>query len=668
MGKTHGNTLHPPTLAHVLALGSALVAAFALSAFPICNYDIWHHMKMGEYVLEHRGVPAEDVFSFASTRPWVNPAWLAGVVFHLLFAAGGPAALVVFKACLVAVAMALMLRAAMREGASPFVAAGAALCVLYCMRVRLICRPLIFSTLFLAAALCIFRDFAAGRRSRLWVLPILCLVWANLHAGFFVAFMLFPIYLLEELRRPQEASVKMARVRALLICGVCCVAATVVNPFGLRVLIHPFTLTNSARLALTSEWRPMAFGWHWFRPGTPGFLHSFAFFWVALALLGVSLAVTFRSVRLSDGLIIVLFTAMALSARRHVDLFGVAAFPILAKHLSLALAIVKRGLPRLRRCAARALLSTSAHAALALGIVAAGFWLRFGIDDRRLGFGVNEHLYPRGAADFIQANRLPGRMLNYWSWGPYLIWRLYPERKVFADGRFEVYDEKVFADWRTMNHGRPRWEEVTDEYQINYTLIAPSPQRSAAFQSKRWRLIYWDDLCVIFIRNTPANAALIDRFECGLTHPVFFLSHLENPEDIPRMEEQLRSKIQADPTCAQAHGNLAKLLAKTGRWPQAARMFEQVTRLNSWSPSAQHDLGMCLLHMGEVDEAMLAFRKAIRTCARPTRRGLAHLRLGDCWLRKGDSQRAARNYRKALRLAPGNEEALEGLAAARRMR
>ena len=679
MGNAHCNKRQSQALLHVMVIGSVLVAAFALSAFPICNYDIWHHLEMGEYVFEHRGVPAEDLFSFASTRPWVNPAWLAGVVFHLLFHAGGPGALIVFKACVATLAMALMLRSALREGARPLVAAVAAICVLYSIRVRLICRPLIFSTLFLAAAIAIFRDFAAGRRSRLWVLPILCLAWANLHAGFFAAFILFPIYLFEELRRPQSKDVKLARVRALVVCGVCCVAATLVNPFGLRALIHPFTLTSSAHLSLTAEWQPMSFGWHWFRPDMPSFLHAYAFFWAGLALLVISIAVTRKSLRSSDALTVVIFTAMVVSGRRHVDLFGVATFPILAKHLSLALSFVARSLraanlwdgvfrrrlvglwrahPTARAC----------HAALALGIVAGGFWLRFGIDGHRFGFGINERLYPHQAADFIQANRLSGRMLNYWSWGPYLIWRFHPERKVFADGRFEVYDAKVFSDWLVMNEGRPGWESVADRYQINYTVIAASPEHTAAFQSERWKLIYWDDLCVIFIRNMPANRALIDRYECSLTHPVFVLQHLENPEDIPVMEAQLRAKLHADPACARAHGNLAKLLVKTGRWAEAALMFEQVTKLKPWSPSAQHDLGMCLLEVGRLDEAIRAFAKVIHMPTPTSRRALAYVRLADCWLRKGDSQRAARCYRKALRLAPGNEEAREGLAAARRTR
>jgi len=650
---------HRPLLPGVL-LSAVLVATFALAAFPIHNSDLWHHMKMGEYVLTHGRVPLDDLFSFTSTRPWVNPAWLSGVLFHWLWEMGGPTALIVFKAGLAAATVGVLWLIAQREGASPFIAGLTAIGMVYLLRARLICRPLIFSTFFLSLAVCLLRDFAGGRRSRLWLMPLLCLLWANLHAGFFAAFILLPLYLLETVRGSEEPDARLNRVKTLVASGVLCVVATVINPFGIRAFSHLFTLTSSSHLGLTAEWLPMSFKWQWFRPGSAVFLYDIAFFWIGLALLLVSVAATFRRLTVSDGLTVLLFTVMTLSSRRHSDLFGVATFPILAKHLTLA----SHGL-RLR-FSSKPRTVTACYVLLALSVAAAGFFLRFGDDDRRFGSGVKENSYPSRAADFIRANKIPGRMMNYWPWGSYLIWRLYPSTKVFADGRFEVYDEQVFTDWHIMTEAREGWEDVAAKRDINFAVIGLSLKHAAAFQSDRWKLVYWDDVSAIFVRNTTANRALIAEHECSLTHPAFFGRNVSDPANRLAMEAQLRAKLASDSSCVKAHGNLAKLLIRAGRLTEAAGELERVTELQPWSPSAYHDLGICCMQLGRFGDAVRAFGTLIRMRAlSPSRRGLAHLRLGDCWRQRGDLRQAARHYHRALRLMPGSADARARLNAIR---
>ena len=636
---------------------AVVVAAVGLSTFRISNYDLWHHMKMGQYVLEHRGVPSEDLFSFTSSRPWVNPAWLSGVVFYGLFALAGPGAVILLKAALVAAAIGLAARSARRAGAGPIAVGVAAVLALYTMRVRLVCRPHVFSICFLAAAAYVLREFTAGRARRLWVLPALCLLWANLHAGFFALFALFPLYMIDVLRSEQAPSAKAKQIRTLVACAVLCAAAALVNPFGVRTLIHPFTLTSSAQLAMTAEWQPMRFATHWFRPGAPGFMHSFAFFWLMFALLAGAIAATARRVTPSDALTVLVFGVMAITGRRHVDLFAVAALPVLAKHLSLAFSREGRALGRRPR------LAVATQGGLALAVACAGLWLRFGAEGRRLGLGVDESLYPVEAAQFVEDKRVPGRMLNYWSWGSYLIWRLWPEKQVFADGRFEVYDPSVFKDWLTVNDGRPGWRERLDRRQINFTVVGANPSQAGTFESGGWALVYWDDLCVVYVRRSPENQPLIDRFECGATHPLFFLDRLESGKGLAEIEAQLRGKIEQDPACSKAHGNLGKLLIKTARWPEAVAEFETVTKLRPWSPSAWHDLGRCYMRLGRFEDAIRAFRTVVYMPGFRRSRGLAHLRLGGCWQQLGHRPRAAKHYRKATRLLPDNAQARAGLAA-----
>ena len=46
-----------------------------------------------------------------------------------------------------------------------------------------------------------------------------------------------------------------------------------------------------------------------------------------------------------------------------------------------------------------------------------------------------EWRYPAGAADFLLAHHVAGPIFNTYEYGGYLIWRLWPEQRVFIDGR-----------------------------------------------------------------------------------------------------------------------------------------------------------------------------------------------------------------------------------------
>ncbi|GAG27787.1 unnamed protein product, partial [marine sediment metagenome] len=50
---------------------------------------------------------------------------------------------------------------------------------------------------------------------------------------------------------------------------------------------------------------------------------------------------------------------------------------------------------------------------------------------------------PVEAVDYLLKNNLPGEIFNSYDHGSYLIYRLYPERKVYIDGRIAMYGESL---------------------------------------------------------------------------------------------------------------------------------------------------------------------------------------------------------------------------------
>ena len=69
-----------------------MVSAFVLALTQIDDPDAFTHLALGRDLVQHRGLPAHEPFSFGSLdRPYYNSEWLFDVVLYLGHLAGGAA-------------------------------------------------------------------------------------------------------------------------------------------------------------------------------------------------------------------------------------------------------------------------------------------------------------------------------------------------------------------------------------------------------------------------------------------------------------------------------------------------------------------------------------------------------------------------------------------------
>src|SRR4051794_37430159 len=66
-------------------------------ADPIYDPDLWWHLRVGQWVLEHRSRPTVGPFSRVR-RPWVAYSWLYEVLLDELVQAFGLAGIVLYRA------------------------------------------------------------------------------------------------------------------------------------------------------------------------------------------------------------------------------------------------------------------------------------------------------------------------------------------------------------------------------------------------------------------------------------------------------------------------------------------------------------------------------------------------------------------------------------------
>jgi hypothetical protein len=399
-------------------------------------------------------------------------------------------------------------------------------------------RPYLFTFVFTAALIAILEY-----RRWIWALPAMFLVWANTHGGFIVGWALLGIYCAEALFLRWRGK-PPADERRLWLVALVSILISGLNPNGFRVVPVMLAYRQSVAQTTLSEWQRPAL---WPPP----------LFAILLAVAAGVLVWARRRTRAADWLLLVVFGAASLTALRNM-IFAALVAP----------ALIVAYLPWKKRS------PLAAEYLLALGaLLGAGAAV---IQGRAFQFRAAEWKYPARAADFILAHHITAPMFNTFEFGAYLIWRLWPQERVFIDGR--VQSETVYLDYQRMVYNvapadipprsvyqalRPRVvdgrsaDALLQQYGIEMILMdgfeytSGSPYLLAAALADPaqtdWKLVYRDAQAVIFMRHPPADAP-----------PLRSLDALDS------MEAQCREHLRHEPETPRCAAGLSDLFARIG--------------------------------------------------------------------------------------------------------
>src|SRR5262249_42464904 len=120
--------------------------------------------------------------------------------------------------------------------------------------------------------------------------------------------------------------------------------------------------------------------------------------------------------------------------------------------------------------------------------------------------------YPGRTMAFIRENRLPPPLFSVYAWGGYELWRLYPEYRMFIDGRTHVYGRDVLQDFLVVTTVSSGWQGVLDKWHVP-TLLAlrASPLSEMLLAQGGWRQVFTEREAIVFVRETDANQPLLAR-------------------------------------------------------------------------------------------------------------------------------------------------------------
>jgi hypothetical protein len=507
--------------------------------------DIWWHLKTGEYIYRAGKIPDADPFAYTSPVPLnegqktgLRAHWLGQTLYYLSFKAGKLTGVVLLRNFLIVLPMIIVYVWLIRRQAAflpTFAVIGLPALLFSVQLFYAFERPQGFS--FSLALLVVVllealkkRTRAPGMGASFFLLPLVTALWANIHAGFIVGNMTIAIYMASEAlralwRKYRDTEPAFSVCPAFFLVCLAAILTSFINPNTYKLFYSYFTglagmfISDAARTVsggsggswvreIVLEYKPLYYfyvnlGYKWL-----------ILYWIFTCLLFILMFFKYwmrRAVDVAELLTVCFFVVFANMYARGL-MFSVAVMPFFFGKTLLELRDMG---PRVR-----SMLLVGIVSMLILTLTFCGYSYRRSPKLLTPGFARSwvTPWFPTKLVAFLLKNRIDPPMYNYYTWGGFLIWTLYPEYRVFIDGRaIDNWANRV-AD--SILKVFPGWQNKLDAYHINFVVVPTVfretghilPLAANLARNDNWELIFISNNSVIFVRNVEKNRDLIAKY------------------------------------------------------------------------------------------------------------------------------------------------------------
>jgi hypothetical protein len=490
-------------LDHVWIFAALAFVSLRVLLTPVPPHDFWWHMATGRIIVATGAIPIVDSFSFTQPgAPFYNQSWLAQVLIYALFQLGGAPLLVLVQALMLAAAYGLLLHLSVRQSGAMRLSAGFLLVGTllasfdnWAVRPQSYAIPLFITYLYVLTA---WRDPRGPRRPGLWppllLLPLLGVLWVNLHGSFVLGGALIALtFVGEGLRRWFAGQAEAVRppLWHLIPIGVLTGLSWLINPTGWQVIGYVRDLLGSSQVTLlVTEWAP---------PSIRETNGAIFFLFVIAGI--VILSYARRRPDPVDMLLAGAFLWLALGASRNNIWFVAVATPLLTRQLAAWWPDDRRdhaafqGLP---------LLNAVLIGIIGLMLLLALPWVKPHLALPPTVGAVIDASTPVAALEALQADPArPERLFHAMSFGSYLIWAA-PEQLVWADPRIELYPFAQWREYQQLSAGQ-NVEQLLEAYAIDGLLLSNKDQAGlvawATARPAEWELRFEDEFTSYFGRR-----------------------------------------------------------------------------------------------------------------------------------------------------------------------
>jgi hypothetical protein len=431
--------------------------------------DFGWHYTYGQYAVQNRQLLIKNIYSYPSEGTiWLSFYWISQLYFYVLYSQLPTIVAGLISASLFSVTLIKILDKTKVNLLGKFMAV---IIISDVMKEFLVAaRPMLFSSI-----LFLILMYILEYKER-WVpiVPLLFALWANLHADWMFGLTIFGFYLgnrLWDRMREKTLTVKYFVGTSLFL--LIAAAATLINPYGIKLWTALITEGRRASGSIISEWLPPGIS---MKPGDWG---DMAIYIVEVAMGGIILATAFlerKTKKLWYLATIITFFILANRSGYFLRILVLTSGVMMANFWGNFLRTIEK-IP---------INDTVRHAGglvikmLTLVIIFScgeNFLLRI-TEATTLQTWSESRKYPYGAIQIIKSEpeRFEGNMFNQYGWGGYIIWQM-PEHKTFIDGRFASWggenDEDVREDYLSTWTSFEDMETVFKKYDIKWILVNP---------------------------------------------------------------------------------------------------------------------------------------------------------------------------------------------------
>jgi hypothetical protein len=489
-----------PDLALVAAIAAAAACLLLLDG-PVKLFrdaDTGWHIRTGEWILDGKGIPKTDPYSFTQPgRPWKAWEWGPDVLFgaaHRIAGLSGVAWLTVVWIC---AGVWLWVRLQWSAGGDFFLSCALMPLMMTTASLHWLARPHLMGWVWLLLTLYAAEKAGArfGWRHRAGAF-VFGALWANTHGSFALGLAVLGLYLAGEVAERLLLDRSGARAGWYAQAAVFGLAGTLANPYGWELHLHVAQyLTNRELLSRVAEFQS-------FNYQAEGAAR------VALvpAVVAAGAFCAFQLRQFGRFFTLLLLGWLALTSARGLPLAAMAALPLAGGSITLAAGRMEGWSGWVERAAGNLLNYSSnlrkldrtvggwALAPAALGLAAV--FLAAPAVRTRAGFDPKE--FPVEAAAAVGALPEGARLYAPDKYGGYLIYRFSGRRKVFFDGRSDFYGTDFMKRYILLAEARPGWREAMAGFGITHALVPAGSTLAGVLGEARWRLIYRDGTAMLF--------------------------------------------------------------------------------------------------------------------------------------------------------------------------
>ena len=506
---------HRKTLSRCNRLLWAALALAGISAAvlyllgQICDPDFFWHLKTGEWIWQHKALPATDPFSInPPTIPTphqkfvLNSYWLSQLVMYGCYTSAGWGGIIALRFLLAGLAIVILARRCNLRDAG--VMGLLILVAINFFEEYTLDRPQVISFVCFTLLISMVDRFSECRSGQPHpalfapALSLLMLVWANLHGGYFVGqLVLILVVIMEGIRfsHPALRPLSHTGYKRLVIAVSAALVCSLINPNFISSLQEMFFTISSNSFAASINKEYFSLLHKWRESGSPTLFISCFIAFLVICSAGSSyrkLDVTMLSIVICTGF-------YGYQHVRYVPFFLTAAVIFIAQRLGSGV----------YGFFSRAIIILAAFGSLYF-FTADEVWNRHNVYRQSW---ISHTRFPVAAADFMAERHMQGGVFSSYDWGGYLIWRLAPDAKLFIDSRnmdYRRYFQLNYCDdMRLNNNEHDRyWQKLFNDYDIRYAIVERidshgQPHALATFMQWNvdWAMIFAKDNTAVFVRQ-----------------------------------------------------------------------------------------------------------------------------------------------------------------------